>query len=1086
MPKQIVNISDTVKTFQEKVNIISADVGSKDTLTTTTDSDIVGAINEHDAELGTITPAAMGTTASTVSTAIRELDGRLDSANNTQINSAKLFMRDSAALNIIKGNLNLHGNMDIDGTLTVDGVVNFKAGTDGSVTLGDANTDNVVFSADVNSNIIPNTDSAYDLGSSSQQWRNLYIDGVGFIDNVQADDVKITGTLDVDTSATIATAKIEDLTDNRVVIVGTGGELEDDANLTYDGTQLSTNKLVVDDITIDGSTISDAGALTIDAGGDIILDAGGQDVLFKNGSEYGAINLSSNSLNFISSISDGDIVFKGNDGGSTITALTLDMSAAGAAAFNSAVTVGSTLGVTSNATVGGTLSVTSNTTLSGELIVGDSAEFRNNVVVDGNVNIGGSITSTGTAFTLAADAGSNDAFTLGDTFTISGGEGIDTTVSNNTITIAGEFATTSNKGIASFSSTNFAVNSGVVTVKDNGIALGTKTTGDYISTISGTTNEIEVSGSGVETATVTIGLPNDVTIGNNLSVTNDFNVGGNLVISGATVIAAHEFKMANGTTGNPTQNGIISIDRGSSDSAQLVWNETLDRWQAGTTNDMQLIALEDDSANFTSLTVDNNLTVSGNLEIRGTTTTVNSTQVEIADEMIVLNSNYSDGQAPLSTTRAGIEVERGSATNAKLQFNESTDQWEFTGPKTGTLAVTGDIENATITLTAGTDLVTGGNFTTNQGSNEEITIDHADISRTNNTSTATPGYGGTFTAIDSISTNARGHVTAVNTKTVTIPASDNTNTNQLTTFQVEDGDGTEVTISHGKEWKFVEGNDIDIDWTNTSNGTDGDPYDLTIKHKDTTRTNNTSTATPGYGGTFDVIDSITTNARGHVTAVNTTTVTIPASDNTDTNTTYSAGKDLDLNGTTFDIESTLNYVTAITTAANDSFTLTTGGTGDILLVAGGDNIRMRGTTAGEQIDFELGTFEQSITASDTLKLIAGGASGDLYLEADGNTTYANTNNFRISRTNGGTFSFLTDTTPEIDVTGAFTIDCNNSITLDAGTDIILNASGHVTGNRSVMFGAETELDISSAANSTSLTIYNSAGTALKTIYGTTG
>ena len=55
-----------------------------------------------------------------------------------------------------------------------------------------------------------------------------------------------------------------------------------------------------------------------------------------------------------------------------------------------------------------------------------------------------------------------------------------------------------------------------------------------------------------------------------------------------------------------------------------------------------------------------------------------------------------------------------------------------------------------------------------------------------------------------------------------------TNTNQLTTFVVEDGDGTEVTISQDKEWKFVEGTAIDIDWTDTSNGSDADPYDLTI------------------------------------------------------------------------------------------------------------------------------------------------------------------------------------------------------------------------------------------------------------------
>ena len=53
-----------------------------------------------------------------------------------------------------------------------------------------------------------------------------------------------------------------------------------------------------------------------------------------------------------------------------------------------------------------------------------------------------------------------------------------------------------------------------------------------------------------------------------------------------------------------------------------------------------------------------------------------------------------------------------------------------------------------------------------------------------------------------------------------------TNTNQLTTFQVEDGDGTEVTISHGKEWKFTEGQGINVNWTDTNSGSDADPFDL--------------------------------------------------------------------------------------------------------------------------------------------------------------------------------------------------------------------------------------------------------------------
>ena len=57
-----------------------------------------------------------------------------------------------------------------------------------------------------------------------------------------------------------------------------------------------------------------------------------------------------------------------------------------------------------------------------------------------------------------------------------------------------------------------------LSIDDDAVALGTKTTGNYVAAISGTTNEIEVSGSGSETATVTIGLPNDVTIAGNLTV----------------------------------------------------------------------------------------------------------------------------------------------------------------------------------------------------------------------------------------------------------------------------------------------------------------------------------------------------------------------------------------------------------------------------------------------------------------------------------------------------------------------------------------------------------------------------------------
>ena len=117
----------------------------------------------------------------------------------------------------------------------------------------------------------------------------------------------------------------------------------------------SDGGVTVDNITIDGTEIDlSSGDLLIDVAGDINLDADGGDISFEDaGTEVGRINMDSSNLTLRSAVSDKDVIIQGNDGGSNITALTLDMSEAGAASFNSTVTANAGV-IVDNITIDGT------------------------------------------------------------------------------------------------------------------------------------------------------------------------------------------------------------------------------------------------------------------------------------------------------------------------------------------------------------------------------------------------------------------------------------------------------------------------------------------------------------------------------------------------------------------------------------------------------------------------------------------------------------------------------------------------------------------------------------------------------------
>jgi hypothetical protein len=119
-----------------------------------------------------------------------------------------------------------------------------------------------------------------------------------------------------------------------------------------------------------------------------------------------------------------------------------------------------------------------------------------------------------------------------------------------------------------------------------------------------------------------------------------------------------------------------------------------------------------------------------------------------------------------------------------------------------------DIKNGVLTVQGDGVLGGSGTFSANQATNATISITHDAVSRTNTTSTQSPSFGGTFTAIDSITSSTEGHITAVNTKTVTIPNTTSPNNATITLsagsgisgggdFTTDQSFNETITFSHG-------------------------------------------------------------------------------------------------------------------------------------------------------------------------------------------------------------------------------------------------------------------------------------------------
>ena len=388
------------------------------------------------------------------------------------------------------------GNVAVGGNLTVTGTTTFNGGT---ITMGDAATDNVVFGADVDSNIIPDDDNTYDLGSSSQQWKDIYIDGVAYLDAIDFNGTTITATaaelniLDGVTSTAAELNILDGVTSTAAELNILDGVTSTAAELNIlDGVTSTTAELNL----LDGVTSTTAELNILDGVTATAAEINALDGITSTVAELNildGVTASATDINLIDGITNGTVIAskaiitdanKDISGGRNITisgeldAATLDISGDadidGTLEADAITIAGVTLAETISDTVGAMVS--SNTETGISVTYDDSDNTLDFVIGSGvitNAMLAGSIANSklSNSSITVSDGSNTTSISLGGTLTFSGTSNeVEVAESSGTVTIGLPAATqiTTSLGIGGGSTNGVQISQGAIAIKNGG------------------------------------------------------------------------------------------------------------------------------------------------------------------------------------------------------------------------------------------------------------------------------------------------------------------------------------------------------------------------------------------------------------------------------------------------------------------------------------------------------------------------------------------------------------------------------------------------------------------------------------------